>query len=232
MDNFMLDDVNELLLKKKGNVKILEQVKRALQRDEVISFYERQYINELTIKYLRPLPIKDDDTKDDSAIPNTSQKHPRQKAGISQIPDHKKQSIFRSIFKTRNHIVIFLICVIIVVPVIVGVSIYVSDMSVTSDLVTPPPPSNYRIETDSSLYNRGDIISISGISNHNFSTIKLFILNPYDEIIWEENVSVKSNNVFSTLVIAGGMGWEDEGEYQLRSIHDDEEIDIVFKFRN
>ena len=54
MADTILDDVKELLLNEKGDAKILERIKRAAENDEVISVYERDYVNDLVEKYLQP----------------------------------------------------------------------------------------------------------------------------------------------------------------------------------
>jgi len=54
MVDAILDDVKELLLNEQGDAKILERIKRAAENDEVISVYERDYVNDLVEKYLRP----------------------------------------------------------------------------------------------------------------------------------------------------------------------------------
>jgi hypothetical protein len=53
--NSILDDVKVLLMKRAGDPKILEQVKRAAENDEVISIYEREYVAHLAKQYLDPM---------------------------------------------------------------------------------------------------------------------------------------------------------------------------------
>ena len=55
MANSILDDVKVLLMKRAGDPKILEQVKRAAENDEVISIYEREYVAHLAKQYLDPM---------------------------------------------------------------------------------------------------------------------------------------------------------------------------------
>jgi hypothetical protein len=47
----------------------------------------------------------------------------------------------------------------------------------------------------------------------------LTISNANNQQIWSETISTKQNGEFSTLVIAGGTGWEQAGKYTLSSTH-------------
>ena len=51
----ILDDVKLLLMKKAGDPKILERIKRAAENNEVISIYEREYVGNLAKKHLDPM---------------------------------------------------------------------------------------------------------------------------------------------------------------------------------
>ena len=49
--------------------------------------------------------------------------------------------------------------------------------------------------------------------------------------IWNESVNIKTNGEFSTLNIAGGSGWENNGEYILKAQYGDLENEIEFIFK-
>ena len=253
MINYMLDDINELLLKGKGNSKFLKQIKRALQRDEVISYYERQYVQELVEKYLKPKSREDDDQNKknkDTALSttNTSNMSPPFKEYFSKkkpktMTNKKsiKRSVFNSKFKTKKNKLIFLIAGMIFFVIVTSAVTYFLYPELLSEIITSPNKpdpiiipsvSQYKIETDTSSYSRSDIISINGISNPDLDIVKLSIINPNNEIIWREDIIIKDDNTFSTLVIAGGQGWEDSGEYKLQSFHGDKEFNTSFNFRN
>jgi flagellar hook assembly protein FlgD len=70
------------------------------------------------------------------------------------------------------------------------------------------------IQTDLSSYDKKDIISVSGISDTSGS-VNLSIENKNNELVWAEQVSLKSNGRYSTLAIAGGPGWESSGTYTI-----------------
>ena len=58
-----------------------------------------------------------------------------------------------------------------------------------------------------------NIISINGISTSDI--VNLSIKNEKNELVWAEQISVKNNDTYSTLAIAGGNGWENSGTYSL-----------------
>ena len=86
------------------------------------------------------------------------------------------------------------------------------------DSSQPPVVSEIEIElsiqTDLSSYVKSDLISINGISE-NSNTVNLSILNSNNELVWAEQVSVKSDGSYSTLAI-DGEGWENSGTYNIK----------------
>ncbi|MDH3834495.1 MAG: hypothetical protein OES34_10110, partial [Nitrosopumilus sp.] len=80
MTDSLLDDVKALLDKDFGDDRILKQICRACENDEVISNYERNYVRKLAEKYLgkRPevvqtqKPVEEKPIVPDVIIPNTS----------------------------------------------------------------------------------------------------------------------------------------------------------------
>ena len=74
-----------------------------------------------------------------------------------------------------------------------------------------------------------DIISISGISDTSGS-VNLSIKNKNNELVWEEQVSLKSDGGYSTLAIAGGPGWENSGTYTINVDNGVETKSITFSF--
>ena len=121
-----------------------------------------------------------------------------------------------------------------IVLVIVFAAILSSD---TFDSSSPLPASNtasnpalkLSVQTDSSSYSQKDFISINGIST-NSNMVNISIQNQNDELVWAEQVSVKSNGVYSTLSIAGGPGWENSGTYTMKVDNGLEIKSIAFSF--
>jgi len=234
MADTILGDVKELLLNEQGDAKILEQIKRAAENDEVISAYERDYVNDLVEKYLRPKyepePIDEINKESEETSEQVSEK-------ISEESVEKpkpRKPLFESKIKnpktTKYAFAIGAIALSIIL--IVGVS-----QSGISDIPTQTTQSTQTtmilvINTDVSSYELADIISISGNSDPSLgNTIELSIENADGNIIWTEDVKIKSSGVYSTLVIAGGIGWEKSGQYSLKAEHGSEQNQLSFNFK-
>ena len=91
--------------------------------------------------------------------------------------------------------------------------------------------ADFSLEVDKASYETSDIISISGkMTSTSKGTIRLFIQNEKNDLIWEENLNLKNNGEFSTLLIAGGQGWDNTGEYFLNVEHNEYSNKISFDF--
>ena len=86
------------------------------------------------------------------------------------------------------------------------------------------------ITVDQSKYQRADIISISGDTISYNELVTLSIENTNGIKIWKEDVVPKKDGKFSTLVIAGGGGWEDNGSYTLKVIQNNLAKEVKFQF--
>ena len=101
---------------------------------------------------------------------------------------------------------------------------------VIDPVVSPTPNNPLLINIDQSTYQKADIISISGDTNSHSKSVELSIENSNGVKIWNENITPKNNGVFSTLIIAGGGGWEDGGDYLLKAVQGDLKNEAKFKF--
>jgi len=96
---------------------------------------------------------------------------------------------------------------------------------------TPSTSESFSVQTDLSSYNKGDIISISGNSNPSLGNqVNLVIKNPDDELVWSEQINVKSDGQFATLTFAGGFGWEESGTFMIIAEGDSETVTNTFSF--
>lgn len=233
MVDTLLDDIKELILKEKGDLKILERIKRAAERKEVISVFERAYINKLAEQYLRP-------PKEISPEPTEIAPEPKE---ISQpqtntVSEVKTTSVIPQVKKINREqkplwaskkeeqkttkIMIGIGIAALAVILVVGLSLSgFPDVSITpiQPLQQTPEPQEgpLTIETDLSSYDLADIISISGeAETSGEKMVEVSIENPQKKVVWSENLKVKENGEFTTLVLAGGPGWEDKGEYTLK----------------
>ncbi len=220
MTDSLLDDVKALLDKDFGDDRILKQICRACENDEVISNYERNYVKKLAEKHLgrRPevvqtqLSAEEKPIIPDVVIPETPSV---QKIQTFQPPPPRISS---SNFKNSKKMLgIGGIALVIIIAVVVSFS-GISDITPTnpiSDITSTVPISGtLSIQTDLSSYDNKDIISISGVSDTS-GTVNLSIENKNNKLVWAEQVSLKSDGRYSTLAIAGGPGWEISGTYTI-----------------
>jgi len=221
MNNSLLDDVKALLDKDHGDDRILKQICRACENDEVISNYERNYVRELAEKYLgrRPeivqtqTPVEEKPVVPDVIIPETPS---IQKTQTLQFePPRISSSNSKNSKKILGIGIVALVIIIAAAASFSGIS-DVTPTDVTPTDVTPTNsiPDAFSIQTDLSKYAKKDIISISGTSDTS-GTVNLSIVNKNNELVWTEQVSLKNDGRYSTLAIAGGTGWESSGTYTI-----------------
>ncbi len=234
MADAILDDVKELLLNEQGDAKILELIKRAAENDEVISVYERDYVNDLVERYLRPKyePKPIEEIKKESE--ETSEQISGKISEESLEKPKPTKPLFESKIKnpktTKYAFAIGAIALSIIL--IVGVSQSgISDIPIQT-IQSTQTTMILVINTDVTSYELGDIISISGNSDPSLGNIiELSIENVDGNVIWTEDLKTKSGGVYSTLVIAGGSGWEKSGQYSLKAEHGSEQNQLSFNFK-
>ena len=211
MTDSLLDDVKALLDKDFGDDRILKQICRACENDEIISNYERNYVRKLAEKHLgrrpevvqTPTPVEEKLIIPDVVIPETPT---IQKIQTLQPP---LQQISSSTSKNSK-----LMLGIGGVALVIIIAVAASFNGVSDVTSTNPISDTLSIQTDLSSYDKKDIISISGVSDTT-GVVNLSIENKNNELVWAEQVSLKSNGQYSTLAIAGGPGWESSGTYTI-----------------
>jgi len=213
MNDPLLDDVRSLLDKDFGDDRILKQICRACENNEVISNYERNYVRKLAEKHLGKKPEITISTEEKKVVPDVI---------MPQIsPIQKTQTLQRKPAKITSRakntkIMVGISAVVLVIIIAVGVSF--SGMSDNISKIDSPNnsvPVSLSIQTDLSSYSKKDLISISGISDTSGS-VNLSIVNQNNKVVWAEQVSLKNNGRYSTLAIAGGPGWESSGTYTIK----------------
>ena len=230
MTDSLLDDVTSLLDGDFGDDRILKQIARACKNNEVISNYERNYVQKLAEQYLGKQP-EITPTKQPEIIPPTIPD-----VVIPEITPSVQSQTFESPSSrsskssSKNSKLILGFGGIALIIIIAAVAILSSD---TSDLFSSNTVSDIKLElsiqTDLSSYAQTDLISINGISV-NSKIVNLSIMNQNNELVWAEQVSVKSDGRYATLAIAGGPGWENSGTYTV-NVDDGSEIkSIKFSF--
>ena len=225
MTDPLIDDVQNLLDKEKGDERILKQIFRACENNEVISNYERNYVRNLAEKYLgRAPPVEEKPVIPDVSFSNISTK---QKIETPQITYPQTVKL-----KSKNTKMLLGIGgVIFAIMIIIGVSLSgVSYIKFDGSQIPMDSSSALSIQTDLSAYQKGDIISISGTSNAS-GKINLSIENQEGQLVWSEQISVKSDGRFSTLAIAGGSGWDKSGTFTIKVENNLETKSKTFSFR-
>ena len=228
MTDPLFDDVKALLDKDFGDDRILKQIARACENNEVISNYERNYVKKLAEKHLgrqpetTSVPVEEKSRTPDVVIP---QSIPTQTQTIS--PQQPKISYSNP---NKSKIMLGVGGIALVAIVIIAVSFSgISDMTPTVNSPADSVSDSLMIKTDFSSYNKKDIISINGISDTSGS-VNLSITNQNNELVWTEQVSLKSDGRYSTLAIAGGPGWENSGTYTIKVDNGQETTSNTFSF--
>ena len=227
MTDPLFDDVKALLDKDFGDDRILKQIARACENNEVISNYERNYVKKLAEKHLgrqpefTSVPVEEKPSIPDVVIPQFIS---TQTQTISQQPITSYSN------PNKSKIMLGVGGIALVAIVIIAVSFSgISDMTPTVNSPADSVSDSLMIKTDFSSYNKKDIISINGISDTSGS-VNLSITNQNNELVWTEQVSLKSDGRYSTLAIAGGPGWENSGTYTIKVDNGQETTSNTFSF--
>jgi len=247
MDSYILEDINALLNLKKGDATRLNNIKMLCEANEIVSISDRKYIERLVTQYIRKpesvelktqqkpkiVSIKELNISTTDLEKKTSENQLSEKI---QIPESSKSENTRSTpFELRNKTKILLGIAASILAVIliatVGIEYDVGNqVTEDSDIKKSVTLPGFSLEIDESSYETGDIISISGKVSSLSATVRLSVQNESEKTVWEENLIIKKNGEFSTLLIGGGDGWENSGKYILRGEHDEITNEISFDF--
>jgi hypothetical protein len=210
MNESLLDDVNSLLDGDFGDDRILKQIARACKNNEVISNYERNYVQKLAEQYLGKTPKI------------TPSETPEIISSI-QTQTLRSQSYTKSNFRLNNpKLILGLggIASVIIIAAFISFSDNTNSFSDNTNSFSDDTKSDIKlqlsVQTDLSSYGQNDLISISGVSS-NSKLVNLSIKNPNNDLVWAEQISVKNSGKYSTLVISGGNGWDVAGIYTIQT---------------
>jgi len=214
MTDPLIDDVKALLDKDFGDDRILKQIFRACENDEVISNYERNYVRKLAEKYLGRRPetdqtktsIDDKPIVRDIVIPTTQSLTKTQLSNSTSRTSSSNSKNSKMMLGVGGA----------VLGIIIIIAISINGVpSTTVNTSTDLFPVTLSIQTDLSSYGRNDIISISGMSNTS-DNVNLSIENSSNVLVWTEQIPLRNDGTYSTLSIAGGLGWETSGTYTIK----------------
>ena len=217
-------DLDRLIRLRYGDGKRLRNIRDTIRHDNFITTEDKKYVETLISTHL-----KSTITDELQSIPKPSVESKQKlttealgtKTSPSGIINTKKIAIPAGI----------VIAVIAVIAVIGISSSNINNVEEQTTLVESVSASALSIQMDDSSYQIAEIISISGnIKNTTDGAVEISIINSNGYKIWNEFVNIKNNGEFSTLSIAGGNGWENNGEYILKAQYKDLENKIEFTF--
>ena len=216
-----ITDLDDLIRDHHGDVKKLRQIRDTIKHDNFITTNDKNYVESLITVHLKNQPL-------DKPLPH---KQPETKIKLQPKPttssSDSKNNITSNFSSNKKLGILGGIAAAIAIIVIAGFTAIDTPIdSVVSSTVSNP----LLVNIDQTTYQRADIISISGDTNSYTELIELSIENTNGVKIWKEVINPKNDGQFSTLVIAGGGGWENNGSYTLIAEQDDSAKKIVFKF--
>jgi len=215
-----ITDLDDLIRYRHGDVKKLREIRDTVRHDNFITTDDKNYVESLITTHLKNQPLdmssspKQSDTKIKlQAKPITSSSSKSDSA--SDFSSNKKMAMFGGVAAA--------------IAIIVIAGFAITNQTDTINFVPNTTTDPISVNVDQSTYQKADIISISGVSSSNAEPIELSIEDANDVKIWHEMVNTKQGK-FSTLVIAGGGGWENDGVYTLIVEQGNLENEIEFKF--
>jgi len=249
MDSFIVEDVNALLKLKKGEPSRLNHIKDLCEANEIVSLSDRKYVERLVSQYLskfeqkkpksqdkpRLIPIEESTVSTPKTFETDASKLQTELLKEVQITEDvdSKKSLSKPFDLSSNKKILFgVVAIALAIILIATVGIGYDGTQIPNDSGTKSDTlQEFSLETDESSYETADIISISGqILSSSSGTVRLSIENENNKLVWAENLNIKNDGNFSTLLIAGGTGWENSGKYTLNAEHEELTNQISFDF--
>ncbi len=224
-----ITDLDDLIRHRHGDVKKLREIRDTIRHDNFVTTDNKNYVESLITMYLKNQPFakpsshQQSDTKIKLQPKSTPSGSDSKNNVAFSFSSNKKLGILAGGGAAAAAAAIAIIIIIgfptINLPDTIG--------STITTTITEP----LLVNVDQDTYQRADIISISGSSKSTSTqSVELSIENTNGVKIWNENINPKKDGQFSTLVIAGGGGWENNGTYILKATHNDLASKIEFKF--
>ena len=223
-----ITDLDDLIKERHGDIKKLREIRDTIKHDNFITTNDKNYVESLITTYLKNQPLekplhgKQPDVKSKLQPKITVESSAPKTNSASSFSSNKKFGILGGAAAA------------IAIIAVLGFSSINQDDCI--DYVSSSTPNNpLLIAVDQNKYQRADIISISGDTGSSNGMITLSIEDANGIKIWNENIKPKSDGNFSTLVIAGGGGWENNGAYTLKAVAKDTsgdslQTEIKFQF--
>jgi len=215
-----ITDLDDLIRHHHGDVKKLREIRDTIKHDNFITTEDKNYVESLITMHLKNQPL-------DKSL---SRKQPDTKIKLQpkptlSSPDLKNNFTF-SFSANKKLGILGGVAAAIAIIVIVGFTAINTPIDSTVSSTASNP---LLVNIDQTTYQRADIISISGDTNSYTKSVELSIENTNGVKIWKEIINPKNDGQFSTLIIAGGGGWENNGVYTLKAVQNDLASEIEFR---
>ena len=228
-----ITDLDNLIKEHHGDVKKLREIRDTIKHDNFITTIDKNYVESLITTYLKnqplekPLHRKQPDRKQPDIKSKSQQK-------ITAESSDPKTNFTFSFSSNKKFGILGGAAAAIAIITILGFTSINQDDAIDS-VLSSTPNNPLLIAVDQDKYQHADIISISGDTGSSNGMITLSIEDANGIKIWNENIKPKSDGNFSTLVIAGGGGWENNGAYTLKAVTkntsgDSLQTEIKFQF--
>ena len=215
-----ITDLDDLIRHHHGDIKKLREIRDTVRHDNFITTEDKNYVESLITMHLKNQPL-------DKSL---SRKQPDTKIKLQPKPTLSSPDLknnFTYNFSSNKKLgILGGVAAAIAIIVIVGFTTINTPIDSTVSSTASNP---LLVNIDQTTYQRADIISISGDTNSYTKSVELSIENTNGLKIWMEVIDPKNDGQFSTLIIAGGGGWENNGVYTLKAVQDDLSSKIEFK---
>jgi len=215
-----ITDLDDLIRHHHGDVKKLREIRDTIRHDNFITTEDKNYVESLITMHLKNQPLDKSLSRKQPDIKIKLQPKP-----TLSSPDLKNNSAF-SFSSNKKLGILGGVAAAIAIIVIVGFTAINTPIDSTVSSTASNP---LLVNIDQTTYQRADIISISGDTNSYTKSVELSIENTNGVKIWKETINPKNDGQFSTLIIAGGGGWENNGVYTLKAVQDNLASEIEFK---
>ena len=216
-----MTDLDDLIRHHHGDTKKLREIRDTIRHDNFINTDDKNYVESLITMYL----------KNQSLDTSLSRKQPAAKIKLqtkSTSNTDSKSNPTSSFSSNKNLGIIAGVVAAIVIIAIAGFTT-INQSDTISSTVNSTVSTPLLVNVDQTTYKIADIISITGDAVSYAESVELSIENSNGIKIWDEIINPKNNGQFSTLVIAGGGGWENDGVYTLKVVQDDLTNQTEFK---
>jgi len=215
-----ITDLDDLIRHHHGDVKKLREIRDTIRHDNFITTEDKNYVESLITMHLKNQPLDKSLSRKQPDIKIKLQPKP-----TLSSPDLKNNSTFNFSSNKKLGILGGVAAAIAIIVIVGFTAINTPIDSVVSSTASNP----LLVNIDQTTYQRADIISISVDTNSYTKSVELSIENTNGLKIWKETINPKNDGQFSTLIIAGGGGWENNGVYTLKAVQDDLASEIEFK---